>query len=1358
MARRFAALALTLIFGFMTPAPLHAWESQLFGPAWAPEPPLSFYSDKVLQDFSHAGYHNGNRPIPSEPPGPVFDAVGQFGADPDGGSDSTAAIQAALNAAAAAGGGVVELPAGTFHISPQGDNNFVLRIQANGVVLRGAGAGQTFLLNTSHQMRHKHIIVATGPTSAAWTTQTTPLATITTDLMQPTRVIPVQSTAGFEVGDEVIVRADPGDAWALEHNENNWVGFAGQYGRLMYLRTITAINPAAGTLTIDIPTRYALRTRDNARVYRKNNLIREIGLEHFSLGNVQNPRTNGWGESDYLNSGTGAYEVFGHDAIRFTRVRDSWIRGVETFRPAGNTSTCHILNNGIRLIECHAVIIAGCHFQRPQYGGAGGSGYMYRIQNSSECLVIRSSAEFSRHGFVFSHMASSGNVLHDCVDRETARQTGASGSMQTSGSGSDHHMHFSHSNLVDFSRAHNSYFSAHYRPFGSQPQHNLTAAHSVFWNTMGSGTRYNHVVHSQQSRYGYVIGTRGSVATVRTDGSSSHKTNPVDHVEGVGQGDSLEPSSLFLEQRRRRLGLPSISAPQRVDVFHPSTQAIIQPSLTFGLSQALPADAELSWSQTAGPPAGGLVTHADGRLTVQLLQPGDYEFELTVSRHGWTEDGFSTSAVFPVTLHPPGWQLTVLTPEADAYVDAGQPDGNFGTRDTLWHKTVGSESFTRQSYMRFNLAPLAGRDVQQATLTMHSLSPDKRVNMRTSFVADDSWTEPGLTWNNRPSAGPTLLNWSPAADSIDRLDLTVRTAQENAGDGLLSLHHRVVSQTDSSPIFRWASREHADPALHPTLTVLHALQPAQWTGGAGSGDWQTAGNWLAAGGNPLFGGTFEARLLVNGGQPLRHTAAEGVTAYQDPAGPGLAIGGVPAGHGQPLAGRMDITGGSFSTTGSAEPARIGGGADAALVINGGEFRAGAVDLGGGLPGHARLVIASGLAHIETLTWQPGTGGSARVELDGGVLEVADPLVTGAGSHLGAPTELLLNGGLLRFTAPTFGEPSLPAQDGPQLRVLASGGQIDTGPLHVLFETPPLDGAAGAGTLVKLGGGTLELAAGSAHTGPVLVQQGNLQVAGTVAAATTAVATGAALLVASGSHFSGGLELQAHAVLQLPGPAAAIPAVTAAGALDLGPGGGLWLVTAGGEPLPPGDHPLLEAAGGVTGTLPSVSWTGGHADPGELMIDGNRLLWRVPTPISYQEWVQQRFDGSTTTLVNPGDDADGDGLANLLEMVLGGDPLVPGDATPPRGERTDAGFEFTFTRDIAATGFTAQAFEYSTNLIHWHAIAIDGEPDERVELGAVQSGRQLVRVTLPVNLAEQGRLFGRLSAQLLTDNDSPGDPQ
>ena len=96
-------------------------------------------------------------------------------------------------------------------------------------------------------------------------------------------------------------------------------------------------------------------------------------------------------------------------------------------------------------------------------------------------------------------------------------------------------------------------------PVMSKPKHNTTSAHTVIWNTEGRANRYHpFVVWSLQGKYGYVIGTKGAVCAVRTDGDYPELrkaiSDPVDHVEGVGLGDMLRPVSLFEDQRRRRMG------------------------------------------------------------------------------------------------------------------------------------------------------------------------------------------------------------------------------------------------------------------------------------------------------------------------------------------------------------------------------------------------------------------------------------------------------------------------------------------------------------------------------------------------------------------------------------------------------------------------------------------------------------------------------------------------------------------------------------------------------------------------------------------------------------------------------------
>jgi hypothetical protein len=283
-------------------------------------------------------------------------------------------------------------------------------------------------------------------------------------------------------------------------------------------------------------------------------MLSEIGIEDLSIGNAEHPKKGDWTEESYRSELNGSYDCHDSWAVAMSHVYDGWVKNISSYQPKDNRSKTHILSNGLKLKETKNITILNCDFRNPQFGGGGGNGYMYRIMGN-ETLIKECVADFNRHGFVLSGMAASGNVFYRCIDRNSGHQTGVSGDEKTNGSGSDHHMHFSHSNLFDQCRVENSYFAAGWRKWGGETIHGLTAAHSVYWNITSKGTQ-NYVVETQQARYGYVIGTSGDKPQVRTSvwapGTDSI-TEPVDYTEGIEKGSRLYPPSLYLDQRQKRI-------------------------------------------------------------------------------------------------------------------------------------------------------------------------------------------------------------------------------------------------------------------------------------------------------------------------------------------------------------------------------------------------------------------------------------------------------------------------------------------------------------------------------------------------------------------------------------------------------------------------------------------------------------------------------------------------------------------------------------------------------------------------------------------------------------------------------------
>lgn len=730
------------------------WRSILYPENWTP-PTLedNFYTDKILQDYSHAGYRMSDVPIPFVE-GPVFDvSQSPYNADPTGATDSTAAIQQAIDDAGNAGGGVVYLPAGTYTISPIG-SGAILRITQSGVVIRGDGPGQTFLLNTAYQMRGRRVIHAFAPSSASWTSNNTPSVPLANDLMGPTREIPVLDTSIFEVGDNVIIRNTITEDWIDEHNEPNWSGFTSSLSGIAYARTIQAIDHQNNVLIVDIPTRYALKIRDGARVHRAIRPLSEIGLEDFSIGNVQHPATSGWGNEDYTVQGRAAYDVHGTYLVEFQRVENSWMRRIHSFRPPQNSLNAHMLSNGVRLAHARLITLESVHMQRAQYGGGGGNGYMFRMSGASDNLLVNCLSSNNRHGFVFSGMAAHGNVIHDSVDRTTRWAA----SMTPSGSGSDHHMHFSHSNLIDASTVIDSFFDARYRPFGSHPQHNLTASHSTFWNTIGLGTDYDFSVRTEQSRYGYAIGTQGRVTNVRTN-STRPQTLPQDHVEGVGSAYTLFPQSLYRSQLHRRqnriemfpLGrsreLPQSIVPMEVHLEIGSALGMVNDQLDF------------DW-EILGDPAGAFFQNPNV-LDSSLVMPGpgSREVRLRISRDGQLLDEITFEvALDPISTQPTFSDMQFIEPIGDSFVSEAQPNTNFASEPELLGR-ASDLSNPREVYIQFNLSnlPASADEIGVGNLYLQKL-PNGTAHLGQLWVLEDSdWTEQNITWNNRPTAGQALF-------------------------------------------------------------------------------------------------------------------------------------------------------------------------------------------------------------------------------------------------------------------------------------------------------------------------------------------------------------------------------------------------------------------------------------------------------------------------------------------------------------------------------------------------------------------------------------------------------------------------
>lgn len=625
-----------------------AWRSSLYPENWT-----LGYTDtqgNFLQDFSYAGYWRGEKQLPSKPPGSVYNVVTQYGADASGKADSTAAIQNAINAAGAAGGGVVYLPAGTYRVHPQGTSSSALWINKNNVVLRGAGKTATFLYNDTPNMREKSVIRVAPDHSADWHTPTNAPTAIRGDINPLATVIPVSSVNGYSVNDFIVLHSDATDAFIAEH------GMAGKWNTgavkgPSFYRKITAIDTAANTLTVDIPIRYSLKARDKARVYKVGEALQEIGIEQLSIGMKQHTGSS-WGDLDYKKAGTAAYEVHGSKAIGFSNVKNSWVDQVDSFKPSSNTSDLHLLSHGIVLYQSRTITVQNTHMQKPQYRGEGGNGYLYLMQGEDN-LVQHATASFGRHSFTFQYMWTSGNVIHNSTSNQPRLAT-------------DFHMYLSMANLLDNMTMNGDFIEAVYRPYGTV-EHGWTTSQSVIWNTNGVAyaAGQSAIVKSKQFGRGYVIGTRGEASRVEYNVPSTERSAPQDFVEGVGRGGDLAPQSLYLDQKQKRSGDVTVviytPIPGRIEAEQYSAMSGVQLENTKAVGGGL----NVGWID-----AGDWMDYA-----VNVAVAGSYKVELNVASQvdtGSLQLKLGDTVLSTISVpNTGGWQEW-KTVSADLSLSAGQ--------------------------------------------------------------------------------------------------------------------------------------------------------------------------------------------------------------------------------------------------------------------------------------------------------------------------------------------------------------------------------------------------------------------------------------------------------------------------------------------------------------------------------------------------------------------------------------------------------------------------------------------------------------------------------------------------------------
>ncbi len=507
-------------------APLYAWTSYLYPPNWTPDAPADGWG-RFLHDFSYAGYHNSEVPIPFIA-GPIFNIVTGYGADFTGVADCTTAIQNAIDDAATSGGGVVFFPNGIFRI------NGKLLIQDDNIVLRGTGPTTSRL----------HFTLADGTVSYdshlkfQGDVQFGGDLLLTTDGVNRSHDVFIADASTLSIGQEVGVGWVITDPFIAEHNmTGTWVQFNGQW-RPFFRRKITAIDTSGSPhkVTFDVPLRYPAKTRDSASIRPLmlspviHGYIRECGMEDLGVANAVTQAV--------------AITLDQVHVVGFYEAEDCWVKNVRSFvSPLSNPAGSHLQSSGIIVQDSNRVTVTDCVMDRAQHRGGGGNGYLYEIMKSNEVLTRDCVGSRGRHNFIQNwDFGTTGCVWLRC---NTSLATSDLGQLLKS----EYHHSLAMACLVDSCIIDDGWQGGNRDSQSSGAGHTVTQ--SAYWNSTGSGD-----IGSWNFEWGYVIGTApGITVTTGPFGFPGYQigADPEDYREGIGTASTLTPSSLFEDQLYRRL-------------------------------------------------------------------------------------------------------------------------------------------------------------------------------------------------------------------------------------------------------------------------------------------------------------------------------------------------------------------------------------------------------------------------------------------------------------------------------------------------------------------------------------------------------------------------------------------------------------------------------------------------------------------------------------------------------------------------------------------------------------------------------------------------------------------------------------
>lgn len=379
------------------------------------------------------------------------------------------------------------------------------------------------------------------------------------------------------------------------------------------------------------------------------------------------------------------------------------------------------------------------------------------------------------------------------------------------------------------------------------------------------------------------------------------------------------------------------------------------------------------------------------------------------------------------------------------------------------------------------------------------------------------------------------------------------------------------------------------------------------------------------------------------------------------------------------------------------------GGPANLLVGSSSFRQAVFNFSPGLItldiGRKALVWQSGTTWDSgtSVSWRATPGGAANERFFNGDSVVFDDTGSGGyisgpgGSFHAQPSSMLVNNSTKEyFIGTNISGPCSVTKDGSGTLRLSGFGSAYTGGTFINSGRLEAAGTGSSGT--ALGYGPVNVAAGATLAGDAYIQ-GPVTVLGVI----DPLATGGQV---SGTLSTGSLTLSGTYVCDLDGTSstARYDRLAVSGDLDLTGSALVLNFSTGLFGYNPLTITIASYTGNLVGTFSSVTGMPSGYKLAYLSDEKRIVLERI----TYEEWASGFPSlGDTSTTGDP----DGDGIPNLLEFVLSGNPTLSEEGILPKVSVNSDYLLFNYKRDDAAFHYTVQTVQWSTDTVTWNDIAI-----------------------------------------------------